>query len=45
MEENTKEIIERDSFIFYRSFFEAIKKIENAEDKAMIYDAICSCTQ
>ena len=41
MEENTKEIIERDSFIFYRSFFEAIKKIENPNDKAMIYDAIC----
>ena len=38
MDENE---IERDSFIFYRSFFEAIKKIENAKDKANAYDAIC----
>lgn len=38
---NETDNIERDSFIFYRSFFEAIKKIENATDKANAYDAIC----
>lgn len=33
--------ISRDSFIFYRSFFEAISRIENTEDRANAYDAIC----
>lgn len=31
----------RDSFIFYRSFFEATKCLEN-EEKAKLFDAICS---
>jgi hypothetical protein len=28
-------------FIFYRSFYEAIKKLENVEDRCVIYQAIC----
>ena len=35
------EKIERDSFVFYRSFFEAIAKVPDKEDRANIYDAIC----
>lgn len=31
----------KDSFIFYRSFYKALKKITNKELKADIYDAIC----
>ena len=30
----------RDSFVFYRSFFEAIKQLD-ADDRLEIYDAIC----
>ena len=36
MKENEK----RDSFIFYRSFYEAAKEL-NAKDKAKLFDAIC----
>ena len=39
MDENEK--ITRDSFVFYRSFFEAVSAIENPADKAIAYDAIC----
>jgi hypothetical protein len=28
-------------FIFYRSFYEAIKKLEDIEDRCVIYQAIC----
>lgn len=38
---NEENELERDSFIFYRSFFESIRKIENKEDRASVYDAIC----
>jgi len=31
----------RESFVFYKSFYEAIKKIKNKELKADIYEAIC----
>ena len=33
--------INRDSFIFYRSFFIATKCLKN-EEKAQLFDAICS---
>ena len=33
--------INRDSFIFYRSFFMATKCLKN-EEKAQLFDAICS---
>lgn len=31
----------KDSFIFYRSFYNALQKIKDKELKADIYDAIC----
>ena len=31
----------KDSFIFYRSFYNAMQKIKNKEIKADIFDAIC----
>ncbi|MCL1995135.1 MAG: DUF6291 domain-containing protein [Defluviitaleaceae bacterium] len=31
----------RDSFVFYRSFYEAIEELPDYETKAMIYSAIC----
>ena len=36
-----KEVIMRDSFVFYRSFFEALQDVP-IEDRACIYDAICA---
>ena len=37
----TNQTINRDSFIFYRSFFMATKCLKN-EEKAQLFDAICS---
>jgi len=28
-------------FVFYKSFYEAVKQLQNAEDKCIIYQAIC----
>ena len=33
--------MQRESFVFYKSFYEAIRKIENKELKADIYEAVC----
>lgn len=30
----------REQFTFYRSYFDAVRKIKNAKDRAAIYDAI-----
>ena len=38
---NEENNIERDSFVFYRSFYEAISDIDDPIEKAQIYDAIC----
>ena len=28
-------------FVFYKSFYDAVKQLQNAEDKCIIYQAIC----
>lgn len=28
-------------FVFYKSFYEAVKQLQNAEDKCIVYQAIC----
>lgn len=32
----------RDQFTFYRSYFDAIRRIKSAKDRAAIYDAIAA---